>query len=115
MSGTKYNKYYTPLCGEVLVLPYPDKPLSAFLTGKLDEVGVVISVDEPILDPIQKGVVVEKGKENPYETSQVKRRDVVIFPRGCGARIKIATQVSDEEPVEREFIIMKEREIIAIV
>ena len=115
MSGTKYNRYHTPLAGKVLVLPYPDEPTSQLLTGKVDEQGQVTAIDQPILSPIQKGVVVAKGKDNPNEPSQVKCRDVVIFPRGCGAVVKIPTQTGDEAPTEREFIIMEERDLMAIV
>jgi hypothetical protein len=115
MSGTKYNRYPRPMMGNVLILPFPDEKLSQFMTGKLNEQGVVTDVDQPILNPMRKGIVVEKGPDNPGDPSQIKRKDVVMFARGEGSPLRLATQVGEEEPMEREFIMMSANCIIAIV
>ena len=117
MSGSSYNRYYTPLAGNVLVLPYPDEKHATLTTGKLDETGKLTDVDVPIFSTeLKKGVVVEKGKDLPGEIPMVRRGSIVLYPRGAGHKIKIATLKSDGGHQEQEFDVLNvKNDILAIV
>lgn len=115
MSGqSKYQRYYTPLAGWVLVLPMKDDVISPLVKARLDAAGEIVGEGE-YLSSIRKGVVVEKGKTMPGSISELKRRDVVLFPRGAGQVIRLKTQVEAGEYTEREFIVIREEEIVATV
>ena len=125
MTGNKYNRYYTPLVGQLLVLPFPEEkyttldldiPLIGAEGNIIDLRGGVLKGTERSPEILLKGVVVEKGKDNPNFISMVKRRDVILFSKGSGLPICIPTQVGCDAPVDREFLILnEERDVIAIV
>ena len=121
MSG-KYYKLYKPLCGKVMILPFPEEEVSE----KVDLVIPLLGAEGNIIDlsggdakkaagisVILKGIIVEKGMDHPFLGSYVKRRDVVLFSKGAGIPITLPTQMGSGDNVDREYIILEEGEIIA--
>ena len=123
MSGN-YISYYVPMIGHVLVLPFPEEKISStidYVAPKLGAEGNIIDLQGGDINAVAgiqsliKGIVVEKGKQHPRELDEIKRKDVVLIPRDAGLPITLKTQSAEGGPVEREFRLVKTRDIVAVL